>query len=63
MTPAMADEVSNVTVNASGLYLYKFEFVQTAPATLKFYGYFNNTNLTSTLTGTVYYTLMIAVIG
>ena len=53
-TPVMADEVENVTLDPNGLYLYNFEFVQTAPATLKFYGYFNNTNLTHTLTGTVY---------
>jgi len=53
-TPAMAAEVTNVTVNASGLYLYDFKYQQTTLDTLKFIGYFNNTNATANLSGTVY---------
>jgi hypothetical protein len=53
-TPAMAAEVTNVTVNDSGLYLYDFSYRYVSPSNLSFTGFFNNTNATDNLSGTVY---------
>ena len=52
-TPAMAAEVNNVTVNASGLYLFDFSYSYVSPGVFSFTGTFNNTNSTE-LTGTVW---------
>ncbi len=57
VTPAMAAQVNNVTLNTSGLYLYNFEVNTTSgvlPLTVQFTFYMNNTNATNTLSGTVY---------
>jgi len=56
-TPAMAAETNNVTLNATGLYLYDFDVNTTSgdlPLTIQFTFYMNNTHATNTLTGTVY---------
>ncbi|MEM4748074.1 MAG: hypothetical protein QXW74_06170, partial [Archaeoglobaceae archaeon] len=61
VTPAMAQPTNNVTLNESGLYLLDFKVEPVPPAVaLKELNvnitkvYLKNTNLTDTLSGTVY---------